>query len=130
MQQRRQYRKSAEALVVAVRLDLDTQGFSYNKWGAVQRCKAGDWLVNNDGECYSIDADTFASTYQEVSQGLYRKVQTVWAEVATEDGSVQTREGTTHYRAGDYLVSNAADGSDDYAVSRAVFEQSYEPVES
>ncbi len=128
MEHRRQYRKNADALVVAVQLDLDTDGFSYRKWGDKQHCKPGDWIVNNRGECYSIDADTFASTYREVSQGLYRKIQVVWAEQATETGSVRTREGVSHYRPGDYLVSNNADGSDEYCVEREVFESSYEPV--
>jgi hypothetical protein len=36
--------------VIAVRLDLETDGFSYRKWGDTQRCKAGDFIVSNDGD--------------------------------------------------------------------------------
>jgi len=49
---RRRYRKKASQFVVAVQLALDTPGFEYRKWGADQRCKRNDWLVNNDGDVY------------------------------------------------------------------------------
>lgn len=29
----RRYRRRAEATVVAVKIDLDTEGFTYRKWG-------------------------------------------------------------------------------------------------
>ena len=124
---RQRYRKKTP--VTAVQLNVDTDGFSYRKWGGTQHCKAGDWLVDSDGDCYTVDRDSFARTYALVSPGVYRKRAAVWAEVATRDGSVATREGRTAYRAGDYLVSNSAGGSDDYAVAKAAFETSYEPAD-
>jgi len=45
MDTRRRYRKKPDQFVVAVQLALDTNGFTYKKWGAEQRCKRGDWLV-------------------------------------------------------------------------------------
>lgn len=124
---RRRFRKKADRAVVAVRLDLDTAGFTYRKWGAEQRCKAGDWLVDNEGDIYTVDAGVFAKTYRMVSPGVYVKTTPVWAEVATEPGSVATREGRSHYEAGDYLVYNEEDGTDAYCVGRAKFESMYEP---
>ena len=112
--------------VVAVRLALETDGFTYQKWGATQRCKAGDWLVDNGGEVYSVDADSFARTYRQVSSGVYRKVTPVWAQVATAAGRIATKEGSSGYQAGDYLVSNGPDGHDSYAVGAAQFEAMYE----
>ena len=44
----RRYQKKSEAMVIAVQVDLDTDGFSYRKWGAIQLCKPGDWLVSNE----------------------------------------------------------------------------------
>jgi hypothetical protein len=41
---------------------------------------------------------------------------------------VNTKEGATAYRAGDYLVSNNRDGSDGYAVSARKFEEMYTPA--
>lgn len=128
MSTRRQFVKRAGNEVVAIQLALDTEGFSYRKWGGVQTCKPGDWIVQNDGEVYSVDRETFAHTYREQSPGLYRKVSPVWAERTDEAGSVATKEGVTHYPAGSYLVSNDAEGTDAYAVSAATFEAMYEPL--
>ncbi|MEZ5291126.1 MAG: hypothetical protein R2745_08595 [Vicinamibacterales bacterium] len=126
---RRKYRKRRDQSVVAVQLDLETAGFAYEKWGATQRCKRGDWIVNNDGDVYTVDGDTFARTYRHVSGGSYLKTTPVWAEAATSTGKVTTKEGTTQYAAGDYLVFNEADGGDPYAVSKARFEAMYEPAD-
>ena len=45
---------------------------------------------------------------------------------AAAAGRVSTKEGSTGYEAGDWLVSNEEDGSDSYAVSAKKFEESYE----
>jgi len=109
-----------------VQLRLDTEGFKYRKWGEKQRCKANDWLVDNNGEVYTVDADSFARTYTADGQGTYVKTGTVWAEQATEAVRVATKEGGTNYWSGDWLVSNKEDGPDPYAVSAKKFEESYE----
>jgi hypothetical protein len=128
MATRRQYVKRQTQFVVAVQLDLETTGFSYQKWGTTQTCKRGDWLVNNNGDTYTIDRESFARTYRASGPGTYVKSTPVWAEVAPAAGSVRTKEGATHYQAGDYLVSNQESGADAYAVSKAEFERMYEPV--
>lgn len=124
---RHRFRKKADHCVVAVQLDLDTAGFTYWKWGAVQRCKAGDWLVDNQGDIYTVESGVFARTYRKVSPGIYVKTTPVWAAIATEPGSVGTKEGRSHYAVGDYLVYNNEDGTDAYCISRAKFESMYEP---
>lgn len=128
MPARRQFVKRAGNEVVAVQLALDTDGFTYRKWGDVQTCKPGDWIVQNDGEVYTVDRDTFARTYREESPGRFRKVSPVWAERMEQAGAVATKEGVTHYPAGAYLVSNDAEGTDTYAVGAAAFEAMYEPL--
>jgi hypothetical protein len=129
MAERKQYRKRADTAVVAVRLALETRGFTYEKWGATQTCKAGDWIVDNDGDIYTVDSETFARTYRPVGRGTYVKATPIWAEVARAPGEVRTKEGTTHYDAGDYLVSNEEDGSDPYAITKQKFEGMYERVD-
>ena len=52
----------------------------------------------------------------------------MWAEVATAPGQVRTQEGSTSYKAGDYLVFNQEDGGDSYAIEKAKFEAMYEPA--
>ena len=128
MSSRRQYVKRASQFVVAVQLDLDTLGFTYKKWGDTQTCKRGDWIVNNNGDTYTVDSESFARTYRSNGPGTYVKSAPVWAEVASTAGSVRTKEGATHYEAGDYLVANEETGVDTYAVSRAEFERMYEPL--
>ena len=123
---RKRYRKKADQFVIAVQLDLDTEGFTYRKWGAEQRCKHGDWLVDNEGDIYSVDSDVFAKTYRRVSPGVYVKTGPVWAEVATASGSVVTNEGKSFYKAGDYLVYNNEDGTDAYCIGADKFESMYE----
>jgi hypothetical protein len=104
---------------------LDTDGVVYRKWGRVQRAKAGDWIVDNDGDIYTVDADVFSRTYRPTGPGTFVKTTPVWAERASRAGSVKTKEGATDYRAGDYLVSNSNDGSDEYAIDAATFENLY-----
>jgi hypothetical protein len=127
---REKYVKRASQFVVAVQLDLETDGFMYRKWGSIQTCKRGDWLVYNNGDIYTVDGETFARTYRPTGPGTYVKVSSVWAEVAAEAGEVRTKEGSTHYESGDYLVYNEPDGGDAYAVSKSAFEQMYERQEA
>jgi hypothetical protein len=125
---RKKYVKRSSEFVIAVQIDLDIDGFTYRKWGDTQRCKHGDWLVNNNGDTYTIDQETFASTYRSTGPGTYVKTTPVWAEVATTAGAVRTREGATHYEPGDYLVSNQPSGDDAYAIEKDAFERMYEEV--
>jgi hypothetical protein len=126
MSARRKYKKKASSFVTAVQLDLDTEGFKYQKWGGEQVAKKGDWLVDNNGDKYTVSQESFATTYELVSPGVYVKSAPVWAEVAEKAGKVRTQEGETAYQPGDYLVSNNADGTDAYAVDKEKFASMYE----
>ena len=126
MGERIKYVRKSETTVVAVQLDLDTDGFTYRKWEDLQTCKQGDWIVDNGEDTYTVDRATFEATYRRTGRGLYAKVAPVWAEKTDSDGAVRTKEGTTHYRAGAYLVSNDPEGTDSYAVEAAKFHEMYE----
>lgn len=126
MAKRLKYRKRKDQAVTAIRLDLETTGLKYTKWGGEQRAKRGDWLVENDGDVYTVDSRTFARTYRRVDPGRYVKRAPIWAEVATEPGSVRTKEGGTRYKRGDYIVYNERDGGDAYAVTAKRFKAMYE----
>ena len=128
MPKRRKYRKKPTQFVVAVKLDLDTRGLEYRKWGALQRAKRGDWLVDNNGEIYTVESRVFARTYRRLRPGIYVKRTPVWAEIATVAGSVKTKEGRSRYRRGDYLVFNEASGGDGYCMSAAKFKSMYQPA--
>lgn len=124
---RRRYVRRPDRPVAAVRLALETDGLVYRKWGGEQRAKPGDWIVDNDGDVYSVDADVFARTYRQIAVGAFVKTTPVWAIRATSAGSVKTKEGSTQYQPGDYLVSNNSDGSDQYAMTAEKFEALYLP---
>lgn len=126
MRTRQKFVKRSSQFVVAVQLDLLTNGFTYQKWGSVQSCKPGDWIVNNNGDTYTINRDVFLATYKATAPGQYVKTTPVWAEVATNSGEVHTKQGSTHYEPGDYLVYNASDSEDGYAVPKTTFERMYE----
>jgi hypothetical protein len=123
----RRYRSRPDNFILAVQINLDIQGFSYTKWGSEQRCKRGDWLVDNKGDVYTVERDVFSRTYRQLSPGVFVKASPVWARVADQDGSIRTKEGTSRYRAGDYLVFNDPDGSDGYCMGGATFASLYEP---
>ena len=125
---RRKYMKREGTPVVAIQLNLDTSGFTYRKWGGDQTCKPGDWIVNNMGDIYTVDRETFERTYSANSLGCYRKTAPVWAEIADRDGAIKTKEGITRYKAGDYLVFNDEAGQDGYSVTASSFEAMYEPT--
>ena len=124
---RQRFRRRPEQAVAAVQLNLETEGLRYRKWGHDQFAMPGDWLVDNGGDVYTVDAESFAATYRAVGCGAYIKTAPVWAEQAGGAGSVKTKEGATAYAAGDWLVSNQPDGSDAYAISEEKFLQLYEP---
>lgn len=123
----RKYRRRERTQITAVRLALDTEGFTYEKWGGTQHAKSGDWLVDNAGDSYTIDAGSFEETYREVGPGLYEKQSPVWAEEALEPGTIRTREGSTDYEAGDFLVYNDPERKDGYAMKADTFHSLYEP---
>ena len=89
----------------------------------------GDWLVDDDGDIRTVDSDVFAATYRRVGHGQYRKITPVWVERAAEAGSVETKEGWTHFGPGDYVVSNNPDGTDAYAMNAETLDSLYEPDE-
>ena len=126
---RKAYQKKITLAVTAVQLNLDTRGLSFQKWGSEQHAKAGDWLVDNAGDIYTIDQAEFARTYEEISTGRFVKTAMIWASQAVSEGHVQTLEGTTAYKAGDYLIANTKEGDDQYAITQDKFESMYELVE-
>lgn len=122
------YRKKNTDTVVAIQIKLKISdgGINYEKWGGTQWAKQDDWIVNNNGEVYTIDQESFAKTYERVSKGLYVKTATVWAEQADSDGQIKTKEGLSDYKAGDMLVYNGPDRTDGYCMGMDKFRSMYE----
>lgn len=123
---RQRYRKKADQLVIAVQLELEQAKLTYRKWGDLQTARRGDWLVDNEGDIYTVEQASFHDTYERVRPGLYRKTAPIWAERMTQAGAVATKEGLSNYAAGDYLVSNQQDGGDAYCIAADKFTRMYE----
>jgi hypothetical protein len=119
------YRKKVSQYVVAVRIDLDIDGLVYRKWGGRQRAKRGDWLVDNHGDVYTVDAKAFAKTYRQLHPGLYVKTTPIWALVATTGGRIKTKEGETGYKRNDYIVYEGPASPAVYAITAAKFKSMY-----
>jgi hypothetical protein len=129
MSKRKLYRKRPKYHVTAVQLDLECDGFSYQKWDDKQTCKPGDWLVNNNDDIYTVDKEYFRDYYRRISPGVFEKIGEIWAEVAPESGSIPTKEGSTAYDAGDYLVFDRQEGGEGYAIKKHIFERMYEQID-
>lgn len=123
-----QYFKKPGKPVRAVQLNLPEVNLTYKQWGETQQAHSGDWLVNNESNTYTVAQESFRTTYKHLYGDWYRKVAPVWAETATTDGAITTKEGRSHYRAGDYLVYNLPDRRDGYTVPKQEFEQHYRPA--
>lgn len=120
------YIKNSTVVAVQINLTLSGGKLHYEKWGGQQEASEGDWLIDNNGEAYTCEQKVFASTYEQVSPGVYRKTATIEAEQATEDGAIDTLEGSSKYKAGDFLVTNP--GGDRYPIEHDKFVAMYEPV--
>lgn len=121
----RKYSKRDNTPVIAVQLAMEIEEFRYRKWGASQNAKAGDWLVTNGEETYTVDQQSFAKTYTPIGKGEYIKFGFVWAERASSAGQISTKEGQSGYKAGDYLVYNDAHRSDGYTIAADKFHDMY-----
>ena len=128
MSKLQKYVRRSDTPVAAVQLNLDTDGFTYRKWDGIQTASAGDWLVDNGGDVYTVERETFERTYRPVGPGVYVKVKPVWARIAREDGVIRTKEGETSYRAGDMIVFNDENERDGYAMTAETFERLYKPA--
>jgi hypothetical protein len=71
MTRRLKYVKRPSQAVAAVQLAVDTKGFTYKKWGSVQRCRARDWIVDNEGDVYTVNRGVVST---DVSPGRSRQV--------------------------------------------------------
>ncbi len=116
-----------KARVIPVQaIQLDTIALSYTKWGGQQKSKKGDWLLSKNGDQYTCEKAVFKQTYKPLKgkPGWYFKDASVKAVVAQEDGKVETLEGLSSYKKGDYIITNP--GGDRYCIKKSDFEKLYE----
>ena len=92
------------AVVDAVRLTEDSEWATAN--GDPLSASAGDWMLSDGGDHWSVAPDVFAASYEPVGDGRYAKTATVTAIQLTAPFAVDTLEGVATGAAGDWLVRN------------------------
>lgn len=90
-------------------------------WG-----QPGDWLVETDGERWTVDGEVFQRTYEHLEADVYRKVTPVLAAKLAHPDSVESREGVVNAERGDLLVCNIT--GECWSVPACRFFQRYAPL--
>lgn len=74
--------------------------------GSTMQAQPGDWLVQSEGDTWSVEDGIFRVTYEHLRDDLYRKVTPVLAVELPAAGTVLSREGMVEAEQGDLLVCN------------------------
>jgi hypothetical protein len=111
------------SVVTAQRLPDDYEWTTPN--GDALSAVAGDWLLSDGADQWSVADDVFAKSYRPIGDGRYEKTATVIAVRLDEPFAVQTLEGVATGAAGDWLVRNPTGES--WPIPAATFAKRYEP---
>jgi hypothetical protein len=99
-------------------------------WHTARGCAlaavAGDWLVTDGSEEWTVAADIFARTYDRLPDGRYAKHATVDAVRTDRPVEVRTLEGPARAEPGDWVL-RGVDG-ELWTVTDAYFRTHYEPA--
>jgi hypothetical protein len=87
-----EYRRKERTHTTADRLDLDTDGFTY------QKNRESRSVVDNHGDVYTVDVNTLAYTYSEISPGVYEK--TAYGPDRRRDGAPYSPPARSHENPG------------------------------
>ena len=111
--------------VRAEQLDAPKQ-WSTNQ-GDLMQANAGDWWVTgDDGRSWSITDDRFATTYEPIGAGRYRRSGVFQARPAKAGEQVRSLEGVGTAAEGDWIVKDAPDNA--WVVPGDHFKATYERV--
>jgi hypothetical protein len=119
----RRYRPTA---VVSARQLTDPLVWRTSR-GADLRAEAGDWeLVDDDGDRWTVAADTFTRSYQRSPDGHYRKRELIDAVRLTGRAEISTLEGAATAEIGDWLLRDAVGAV--WPVPDGTFRARYRPA--
>jgi hypothetical protein len=114
--------------VTAIQIDFDKVSFTYHKWGSDQKATSGDWIVNTNGDIFTVPREIFARSYKMIGHGQYLQTGDVWVRHTIEPGFLKTNNGKVNYKAGDYLVFNDPEGNHGIVVKPNIFTEFYLPI--
>ncbi|MCA9834312.1 MAG: hypothetical protein KC435_10215 [Thermomicrobiales bacterium] len=101
----------------------------YTSYGKLMNAKAGDWWVTDEwGDQRSVAADKFAATHmpcagEDADGNRYIRIGTVRARLAVTNEIVESREGASDARVGDWIIEDS-DG-ERWAVPAIGFARTY-----
>jgi len=95
--------------------------------GDTMRAAAGDWRVTEGRASWSVASAMFEQTYAPVDGDRYRRIGTVMARRASLPESVLTLEGPVQAKAGDWIVTGAA--NEQWVVAPEAFRARYRPAD-
>lgn len=84
---------------------------------------AGDWLLSDGSDEWTVTNDVFTASYRALGDGSYQKTATVTAVQLDEPFAVDTLEGVATGAAGDWLVRNPTGES--WPIPAATFAKRY-----
>lgn len=91
--------------------------------GATMQAATGDWLVEEDGESWSVRDDIFRSSYRHVTGAQWQRYGSVLARTAQPGETIETPEGPTLAADGDWVVQGGH--GDQWPVPADVFAHHY-----
>lgn len=106
---------------------LDTDHEWTTSGGDVLVGRAGDWLVSNDSDMWTVAADVFERTYEQLPNGRWRKTALITAVRATERTTIQTLEGPAVAEVGDWIATNPTGES--WPIKADTFARHYVPAD-
>lgn len=93
--------------------------------GSALSARAGDWLITDGVQEWTVEADIFARTYRRLPDGRFAKDAPVDAVRTDRPLDVPTLEGVARAEAGDWVL-RGVDG-ELWPVSDAYFRSTYTP---
>lgn len=91
--------------------------------GDILSADAGDWIVSDGVDWWTVDAGVFADTYTRVTGDRYRKTALITAVRIVDAFAVSTLEGLATGAGGDWLARNP--GGECWPITNEQFRRRY-----
>lgn len=95
--------------------------------GATMQADPGDWMVEENGESWSVRDDIFRSSYRHLSGSQWQRSGTILARPAQPGETIDTPEGPTTAADGDWVVRG--NHGDHWPVPADVFARHYVEID-
>lgn len=115
------------SIVTVQARQLDAPQEWTSRSGSLLRGQAGDWVLLDDSDEWTITDSAFVATYRQRADGSWEKPSTVRAIRIDGPVDVETPEGISHGGQGDWLVTGRGAGA--WPITARAFARRYVPIE-